>query len=99
MRGGELLRNSRSHDTNTCYHIISFGDYNATTLNKLTYDRRLRPIPERWKPEFFLPVNISSKRTPKLKTSDLLEYNPSIAYSGAMYPLSRVKGKYKFNKS
>ena len=83
----------------TCYHIFSFGDYAATTLNKLTYDRRLRPIPERWKPAFFLPVMISSKTTPKLKTSDLLEYSPSIAYSGAMYPLSRIKGKYKFSKS
>jgi hypothetical protein len=30
---------------------------------------------------------ISSKSIPKLKTSDLMEYNPSIAYSGAMYPL------------
>jgi hypothetical protein len=37
---------------------------------------------------------ISSKRTPKLKTSDLVEYNPSIAYSGAMYPLF-IEGKNK----
>ena len=28
-----------------------------------------------------------------------MEYNPSMAYSGAMYPLSRIKRKYKFNKS
>jgi len=30
---------------------------------------------------------ISRTRTPKLKTSDFTENNPSIAYSGAMYPL------------
>ena len=47
---------------------------------------------ERWKPEFLLPVMISSKRTPKLKTSDLIEYSPSIAYSGAIYPLSKEEG-------
>jgi hypothetical protein len=33
---------------------------------------------------------ISSKSTPKPKTSDLMEYNPSIAYSGAMYPLFKA---------
>ena len=38
---------------------------------------------------------ISSRRTPKLKTSDLVENNPSIAYSGAMYPLFEIKPKKK----
>jgi hypothetical protein len=33
---------------------------------------------------------ISSKRTPKLKTSDFTENKPSIAYSGAMYPLLKI---------
>jgi hypothetical protein len=32
-------------------------------------------------------VTISNSRTPKLKASDLTEYCPRIAYSGAMYPL------------
>lgn len=30
---------------------------------------------------------ISSNSTPKPKTSDFMEYRPSIAYSGAIYPL------------
>jgi hypothetical protein len=41
---------------------------------------------------------ISSRRTPKLKTSDLVEYNPSIAYSGAMYPLFHKREKKMFRK-
>lgn len=47
---------------------------------------------------FLLPVMISSKRTPKLKTSDLVEYSPSMAYSGAMYPLIYQKVKKKYLK-
>jgi hypothetical protein len=32
-------------------------------------------------------VTISKTKTPKLNTSDLMEYWPRMAYSGAMYPL------------
>lgn len=49
--------------------------------------RRLGACFDLWKPAFLLAVMISSKRTPKLNTSDLMEYSPSMAYSGAMYPL------------
>jgi len=38
----------------------------------------------------FLPVTVSSNNTPKLKTSDFVENNPSVAYSGAMYPLQET---------
>jgi hypothetical protein len=38
-------------------------------------------------PEFRFPLRISRTRTPKLKTSDLIEKMPSEAYSGAIYPL------------
>ena len=34
-----------------------------------------------------MPLSISSVKTPKAKTSDFIEYNPSIAYSGDIYPL------------
>jgi hypothetical protein len=52
----------------------------------LTYIRRLSEL---WllKLVFFLPHIISSSNTPKLKTSDFIEYKPCIAYSGDMYPL------------
>lgn len=36
---------------------------------------------------FLLPVTISRIITPKLNASDLTEYCPRMAYSGAMYPL------------
>ena len=41
----------------------------------------------RYMEPFRCPLRISSTRTPKLKTSDFTEKTPSIAYSGAMYPL------------
>jgi len=39
---------------------------------------------------------ISNKRTPKLKTSDFTENKPSIAYSGAMYPLLKINVTVNF---
>ena len=58
--------------------------------NKLTYARRLEAHFDWWKPAFPFPDMISSKSTPKLNTSDLIEYIPPIAYSGAMYPLYKI---------
>ena len=44
-----------------------------------------------WKdPRFFFPLNISNNNIPKLKTSDFTENKPSIAYSGAIYPLQNI---------
>ncbi len=39
---------------------------------------------------FLLPVTISRIITPKLNASDLTEYCPRMAYSGAMYPLKII---------
>jgi len=63
--------------------------------NKFTYATSVGACFGWWKPAFLLPVIISSKSTPKLKTSDLIEYNPSMAYSGAIYPLS-LQDKTRF---
>lgn len=49
--------------------------------------RRLFPSSERWNPPFLFPLIISNMRTPKLNTSDFTEDSPSMAYSGAIYPL------------
>ena len=40
---------------------------------------------------FLLPAIISRSKTPKLNTSDFVEYRPSIAYSGDIYPLHNAK--------
>lgn len=37
--------------------------------------------------QLLLPVMISRTKTPKLYTSDLVEYCPRMTYSGAIYPL------------
>lgn len=58
---------------------------------KHTYARSVWACPVRWKPLFLLPLMISSTITPKLKTSDFTENSPSIAYSGAMYPLFQMR--------
>ena len=48
----------------------------------LTCPRRLM-LPFGWlNPLFLFPLTISNTKTPKLKTSDFVEYNPSLAYSG-----------------
>ena len=48
----------------------------------LTCPRRLSSWSGGLKPLFLFPLIISSTKTPKLKTSDFVEYNPSLAYSG-----------------
>lgn len=55
-----------------------------------TYERRLCSISCEYGRLFLFPLIISSKRTPKLKTSYLTENRPFIAYSGAMYPLFKT---------
>lgn len=57
--------------------------------HKLTHKHKILTCPRRmwlwsgwWNPLFFLPLIISNKITPKLKTSDFIENLPSIAYSG-----------------
>lgn len=42
-------------------------------------------------PRLFFPLIISSIKIPKLKTSDFTEKSPSIAYSGAIYPLQKPR--------
>lgn len=59
----------------------------------LTYWRRFWALSEFLKELFFIPLTISSNNTPKLKTSDLTENLPRMAYSGAMYPLPIINNK------
>lgn len=58
------------------------SEYNYQIRFPLTCPRRLCWWVGWENPLFFLPLNISSRSTPKLKTSDFTEKVPSIAYSG-----------------
>ena len=61
----------------------------------LTSPRRLR-WSSKWQNCLFLfPLTISNTKTPKLKTSDLIENCPYPTYSGDIYPLQNITAQWK----
>lgn len=78
----------RFHNLELVYELVWSVDYKyyqawfATMSIVLTCPRRFSWCSVWKKPLFFLPLTISKRMTPKLKTSDFNEKHPSSAYSG-----------------